>query len=301
MPQAIVNLVQEQNTSVTITDTTVGNVLIVFAFDSSDTGSNDFTGTTISDNAGNVYTLTKAFYGNNATTGGCYVAVIATGGTLIITSDGGQSFPYFLVYEIAGVHVSSPVLAVDGISQTDSASTSVSLTLASTGAWYAVYALYTNSMEIHNANSDDLIPGTYLAEIDFDENFGFGIELAIALKTELSSPPTVSSPTKTSITKTTATLGGNISSDGGSALSATGIVISKTSDNVNPIIGGFRVTNISASPAIGVFTVSATGLLFNTAYSYAAYAINSQGTTYSSVDSFTTLNKSLNLIFGTGF
>jgi hypothetical protein len=50
------------------------------------------------------------------------------------------------------------------------------------------------------------------------------------------------------------------------------------------------VTNVAVSgtPATGVFTLSALSLTPGTAYSYAAYATNSQGTTYTSVGTFTT-------------
>lgn len=67
------------------------------------------------------------------------------------------------------------------------------------------------------------------------------------------------------------------------------MVYSKTAINSNPQIGGTGVTNAGTTGTTGVFTVGVTGLTGNTAYSYAAYATNGQGTTYSSVGTFTTI------------
>lgn len=103
--------------------------------------------------------------------------------------------------------------------------------------------------------------------------------------------PTITMATQTSITDTTAVLGGNVTSDGGAALSARGVVISPTASNSNPQIGGANVSNISASGphGSGVFTVNASALQPSTHYSFAAYATNSSGTSYTSpVSTFTT-------------
>ncbi len=103
------------------------------------------------------------------------------------------------------------------------------------------------------------------------------------------SAPSISSPTATAITNTTATLGGNVTSDGGAAISARGVVWAQTSLNSNPTIGGANTTNVVGSGTTGVFTVSATSLPVATQISYAAYATNSQGTTYTTVPTFYTL------------
>lgn len=100
--------------------------------------------------------------------------------------------------------------------------------------------------------------------------------------------PTVSTPTSASVTSSSATLGGNVTSDGGSTVTARGVVVSATATNATPQIGGTSVTNITGTGTTGVFTVSATGLSSSTGYSFAAYATNAQGTSYSSVGTFTT-------------
>jgi spore germination protein GerM len=100
--------------------------------------------------------------------------------------------------------------------------------------------------------------------------------------------PTVTSPTATIVTATGATLGGNVTSDGGAAITERGVVYSITSTNNNPLIGGTGVTKLAITGTTGVFTVPVTGLTQGTGYSYRAYAINSQGTSYTSVTAFTT-------------
>jgi len=101
-------------------------------------------------------------------------------------------------------------------------------------------------------------------------------------------PPVVTTPTSASVTHFTATLGGNVTSDGGAAVSERGVVLSATATNNNPQIGGTGVTKITATGTTGVFTVGPTGLTPNTAYSYKAYATNSTGTGYTTAGTFTT-------------
>lgn len=101
--------------------------------------------------------------------------------------------------------------------------------------------------------------------------------------------PSIISPTATNITSTTATLGANVTSNGGLVLNRTGIVISPTADNPDPFIEGDSTRPIDAEPtATGIFTVPATGLTPCTQYSYRGYAANPQGIVYTSVRTFTT-------------
>lgn len=106
--------------------------------------------------------------------------------------------------------------------------------------------------------------------------------------TTLAIAPTVTTPTSASVTDTTADLGGNVTSDGGGTVTARGVVYSLTATNAAPQIGGTGVTNAVGTGTTGVFTVSVSGLTASSGYSYAAYATNSIGTTYSSVGTFTT-------------
>jgi formylglycine-generating enzyme required for sulfatase activity len=101
--------------------------------------------------------------------------------------------------------------------------------------------------------------------------------------------PDLSDPSATSITSSGATLGGNVTADGGAAIEERGVVYSATNINSNPVIGGAGAQKLAATTATtGVFTVPVTGLTQGTGYSYKAYATNSQGTAYTSVGTFTT-------------
>ena len=101
--------------------------------------------------------------------------------------------------------------------------------------------------------------------------------------------PTIISPTATNVTVSSATLGGNVTSDGGLAILQRGVVFSLTSASNNPFIGGPGVRAFVASTnGTGVFTVNVTGLEPGRSYSFKAYAINGAGTFYSTVSTFIT-------------
>jgi cyclophilin family peptidyl-prolyl cis-trans isomerase len=101
--------------------------------------------------------------------------------------------------------------------------------------------------------------------------------------------PTVTTATSVSITATSATLGGNVSSDGSATITERGVVYSVTATNADPLINGTGVTKVTATGTTGVFTAPVTGLSPGTGYSFKAYAINSVGTTYTTpVATFTT-------------
>ena len=94
--------------------------------------------------------------------------------------------------------------------------------------------------------------------------------------------PTLTSPTQTSITSSGATLGGNVTSDGGSTVTGRGVCVGASA---NPTLGG---TCFTTTGTTGVFTVSATSLNQSTLYHYRAYATNAINTSYTTDDSFTT-------------
>ena len=98
--------------------------------------------------------------------------------------------------------------------------------------------------------------------------------------------PTTSTTAASDITSTTATLNGNITSDGGATITARGFVYATS--NAGLTIGATGVTNVTVSSTTGTFNSAITGLTAGTAYFYAAYAINSTGTSYGGEQSFTT-------------
>ena len=97
--------------------------------------------------------------------------------------------------------------------------------------------------------------------------------------------PTVTTDDVTNITQTTATSGGNVTSDGGAAVTVRGVCWSTSQ---NPTTADNLTTDGSG---IGAFISSLTGLTANTTYYVRAYATNSAGTSYGNEKSFTTLQE----------
>ena len=89
-----------------------------------------------------------------------------------------------------------------------------------------------------------------------------------------------------SITNTTAASGGNISSDGGSTITARGIC---WSTSPNPLIAGSHTTD---GAGVGSFLSNMTGLAALTVYYVRAYSTNGEGTAYGNELSFTTTSTS---------
>lgn len=94
---------------------------------------------------------------------------------------------------------------------------------------------------------------------------------------------TLTTTAVTNITSSTAVSGGNITSDGGAAVTARGVC---WSTSANPTISDNKTTDGSGK---GVFTSNITGLQPATTYHVRAYATNSVGTAYGNDISFTTL------------
>lgn len=95
-------------------------------------------------------------------------------------------------------------------------------------------------------------------------------------------PPVVTTINITSVTRTSAVSGGNVTSDGGAALTARGICWGTVS---NPTISNSKTTDGTGT---GVFSSNITGLSPNSTYYIKAYATNSEGTGYGNELSFTT-------------
>lgn len=99
------------------------------------------------------------------------------------------------------------------------------------------------------------------------------------------SSPTVSTVDVSSVTTDSAFSGGDITSDGGAAITEKGIVYGTA---INPTISGSKVIGGSGTDS---FSLKLTGLTTNTQYHARAYAINSIGTSYGENIDFYTLAK----------
>ncbi|WP_225986842.1 cadherin-like beta sandwich domain-containing protein [Rufibacter sp. LB8] len=101
--------------------------------------------------------------------------------------------------------------------------------------------------------------------------------------------PTTTTAAATAITPNSATLNGNVTGTGGSPVTERGFVYMASTTDVTPAIGMEGVTKVAnATAGTGAFTSVLTSLPVMTKYYARAYAINSYGTSYGSVISFTT-------------
>lgn len=99
-------------------------------------------------------------------------------------------------------------------------------------------------------------------------------------------PPTVTTnnPVATSITQTTATLGGQVTAIGSAPVTVSGIAYDLTA---NPTTAGPKSTD--GPTAVGAISSAVSGLQISTTYHARAYATNSNGTSYGADQTFTTL------------
>ena len=101
------------------------------------------------------------------------------------------------------------------------------------------------------------------------------------------SPPVITSSVSSQIEKNSAKLGATVESDGGSAITATGIVWADTPNN--PGSFSYSGTVTASSAQIGSFTVYLGGLSSDTVYYYRGYARNNAGISYTEESQFRTI------------
>lgn len=94
--------------------------------------------------------------------------------------------------------------------------------------------------------------------------------------------PTLTTTDVSAITQFTATSGGNITNDGGAAITESGVCWNTSS---TPTIANSKTSDGAVT---GIFTSQITGLTADTKYYVRAYATNSEGTAYGDEKTFTT-------------
>ncbi len=141
----------------------------------------------------------------------------------------------------------------------------------------------------YTSNMTNLLPNTLYHIRSYATNStGTGYGADSTFTTKPLSTPTITTNAIINVTGTTAGCGGNISSDGGAAVTARGIVWS-TSANPTTSLS----TKTSNGSGTGSFSANMTGLSPATSYYVRAYAVNNQGTAYGSESTFTTAAPSL--------
>ncbi|MBE0638179.1 MAG: hypothetical protein IH598_06655 [Bacteroidales bacterium] len=104
--------------------------------------------------------------------------------------------------------------------------------------------------------------------------------------------PSVTTDAVSAITHSSAIINGNVTNDGGSVITAKGLV---WNTSPNPTLSNFY--SVDENNITGAFDDTITGLTAQTTYYYRAYATNSEGTAYGNEANFTTLEMSSSLLY----
>jgi len=169
----------------------------------------------------------------------------------------------------------SSTTAITGGTITDQGSTLVSSRglVYGTSAGSSTYSVTSGSGDgTFTTTLTGLTQGTRYYVRSFATNVqgtGYGAEISFTTQTTATVSATVS---VTSITGTTATGGGTITTDGGASVTSRGLVWGTTS--------GSSTYSVTTGTGTGTYTSSITGLNNGTTYFVRAFAVNSIGTTY---------------------
>ncbi len=128
---------------------------------------------------------------------------------------------------------------------------------------------------------------TYYARAYATNKKGTAYGAQISWTTKAYTRPTVSTTEAQNVSYTTATCGGNVTSDGSLSVTSRGICYST---KPNPTISD---TKVASGSGTGAFTCNLTNLSDGTTYYARAYATNGKGTAYGEQRIFTTLTYSL--------
>lgn len=100
--------------------------------------------------------------------------------------------------------------------------------------------------------------------------------------------PVLATPTASQIDHDSATMGADVTSDGGSVVIERGIVYAPSATSVSPALGDAGTSSVAVAGTTGAFTSTVDTLAPETAYTFRAYATNAVGTTYASPIEFST-------------
>ena len=132
------------------------------------------------------------------------------------------------------------------------------------------------------SNLTELTPNTvYYLRAYATNSKGTSYSEQKSFTTQVTTMPTVTTGSVSGIAQDGATCGGNVTSDGGAAVTARGVCWSTSQ---NPTISNSHTTDGTGT---GSFTSNITGLTASTVYYVRAYATNANGTSYGEQKSFT--------------
>lgn len=167
-------------------------------------------------------------------------------------------------------------IKLDGSGRTDIASATSPTGISVDVNNSKVYWYDGTNGNINRANLDGTASEVFISDP------GYATTLSIPWELPSNTPPTVTTTAESGVGATSATLGGEVTADGGAAVTESGIVWGTSS---GPDINDNKVAMDSG---VSSFSQSVGLLPFGTTIYYRAYATNSEGTAYGDEESFTT-------------
>lgn len=149
-------------------------------------------------------------------------------------------------------------------------------------------AYFWSLTELDNNTAHQMLLLSTNSDIDIFSHYetnGFSVR-CIKDEQAIETNPTVSTSSVTNITSSSATSGGNVTSQGSSSVSARGVCYSTT---LNPTTSDSKTSDGTGT---GSFISSISGLKPNTTYYVRAYAVNNSGTSYGNQLTFSTTGSS---------
>lgn len=165
-------------------------------------------------------------------------------------------------------------LSFTPLANTGASTSTLSGLSSSTRMYYLLYA-GSNGAYINNTSAQS-IATAFLNQVSATVSASTSCPSPsrVAVTVTVSAAPTITTAAITDLAATTATAGGNISSDGGSTITARGVC---WSTSANPTTSNNKTTEAGTT---GSFNSTLTGLTTGTTYYLRAYATNAMGTSY---------------------
>ncbi len=179
--------------------------------------------------------------------------------------------------------------AISGYGFIYSTTTGDALTLTGSGTDMQVGTTL-NAGESFTENLTGLVEGTTYYYVAYARNeAGPAYGIIQSFTTNSDAPPTVNTLAASSVNLTSATLNGEVTNIGATAISGYGFIYSTTTGDALTITGSGTRVQVGTTINAGVsFTENLTGLTTATTYYYVAYARNNGGTSYGIIQSFST-------------
>lgn len=226
-----------------------------------------------------------------------YFNTYGTAGTRIMTdADGWASLPISASSAVATPYTNFSVMggaglwSIGGFDVKNSGSSTIDITVTSTPSggtqqvdvFSIAPGIHTVTLSGHSPQASwQTVVVSFASTTDLSFN-----HVSLATYTQ-DVAPTVISGLTSSVTNNTASMGGSVTWDGGTAITARGICYSTSASAVS-----VADSKVAVSADAGTYTANLTGLNAGTTYYARAYATNSAGTSYGDIVSFTTTGSS---------